>query len=101
MKLAQFKSYWTDNFSAEEKQTYKILHGEDEENWPDKRIVDFITIDLDSIIRFNPGRADNTTTVELNKCGSYGLIIEYEEFKKILNSLEIIVHDFSEKCHTE
>lgn len=86
MRLAEFICYWAGNYTEEQEKTYRILHGDNKDDWPKTRDYSPMTIDLDRVIRFNPHHDDNKTTVELAGGLSYSLGITYETFSIIMAS---------------
>lgn len=85
MRLAEFKALWVGNYTQEQKESYKIMYGDNERDWPETDDEEFIVIDLERVCRFNPHHHAGVTTVEL--CGGYSfaLRISYEKFKVIMS----------------
>ncbi len=94
MKLAEFNARWTGDYTPDEEQQYRAIHGDDRADWPCAETVDKICIDLDKLVRFNPAKSETETTVELSCGGTYALKISYDDFKDLLAyySIEITDH---------
>lgn len=94
MKLAEFNARWTGDYTPDEEQQYRAIHGDDRADWPRAETVDKICIDLDKLVRFNPAKSETETTVELSCGGTYALKISYDDFKDLLAyySIEITDH---------
>jgi|SRR6186713_3202477 len=87
MQLAEFTAAWFGNYTHEQKESYRIVYGDDENAWPPTPDEAPIVIDLDMVCRFNPHHDEEKTTVELRGGMSYALLISYEEFKSIMNTV--------------
>ena len=90
MKLVEFMAYWPGDYSKEQIEEYKAIHGDDRSEWPKSEVYSPITIDIELTARFNPG-AEGKTTVDLRGANSITLNIDYEDYKEILlfNGLDV------------
>lgn len=96
MRLVEFTVKWSGNYSEEQISTYEIMHGEDRDKWPKTDDIDKIVIDVDRIARFNPNDDDTCTTVELVGARAYCICMPYEEFKSILQFLNVEITNFKD-----
>lgn len=91
MNLYEFVVKWMGNYTPEQIETYNTLYGEERDRWPQTDDTSLITIDVHTIVRFNPGEDEACTTVELVGARAYCICMSYEEFKSFLDSIGIVI----------
>ena len=92
MQLVEFMAYWPGDYSNEDVQTYSVLYGDDRANWPPTHTYSPIVIDVDRILRFNPGINAENTTVDLEGGNAVTINMNYADFKDILSYFSIQIH---------
>lgn len=84
MQLVEFTACWTGNYTPEQEEHYKMMHGDDRECWPKTDDRAPIVLDIDLVCRFNPHHDDEKTTVELAGGLAFCIVIPYDEFKDLM-----------------
>lgn len=84
MQLAEFTGYWIGNYTPEQQQTYRILNGDDPDNWPKTSDLAPVSIDLHRVCAFNPHHDEGVTTVEIAGGMRYAILMSYNDFKEVM-----------------
>lgn len=90
MLLIEFTAVWRNNWTREEQLQNRIVHGDDELKWPEKREEDSVVIDMHELDSFNRSGLKGFTRV-ITKTGSgYLLKMNYRKFRALADYISTI-----------